>query len=156
VKVTARVAALLDEKPNEAVRSLKADQKPYWDLERSRTGNTNTVPLELIVNGNVAGTQNFTADGALRDISFDTEINQSSWVALRILPSSHTNPIFVMVGDKPIRTSRKSAQWCLEAVDRCYNQKVNRVRLEERGEMERAYEHARQAYRRLLAESPGN
>ncbi|MBM3814699.1 MAG: hypothetical protein FJW20_23995 [Acidimicrobiia bacterium] len=153
VKVTAKVAALLEAKPDESIRSRGADQKPYWDLERSRMGNSARVPLELIVNGQVAATREITADGTLRDISFDARIDGSSWVALRILPSSHTNPVFVMVNGKPIRASRRSAQWCLEAVDRCYNQKLGRIRLNERGEMERAYEHARQAYRRLIAES---
>ncbi len=36
VHVTANVAALLEETPNEAIRKLPYDQKPYWDLERSR------------------------------------------------------------------------------------------------------------------------
>ena len=41
--------------------------------------------------------------------------SESSWVALRVLRSSHTNPFFVLVGDKPIRASRRSAEWCLRA-----------------------------------------
>jgi hypothetical protein len=36
------------------------------------------------------------------------------------LPATdHTNPIFVVVGGQPIRASRKSAEWCLKAVDQC-------------------------------------
>jgi hypothetical protein len=81
-------------------------------------------------------------------------MDRSSWVALRILPSSHTNPIWVTVDKKPVRASRKSAEWLLKAVDVCYNAKVNRVRVEERGEMAQAYEYARQEYRRLIQESP--
>ena len=27
------------------------DQKPYWDIERARIGETRTVPVEVIVNG---------------------------------------------------------------------------------------------------------
>jgi hypothetical protein len=57
------------------------------------------------------------ADGKLRDVAFDVKIERSSWVALRILPSSHTNPIFMLVGGKPIRASRRSAEWCLKSVD---------------------------------------
>ena len=48
-----------------------------------------------------------------QDIEFEVDIKHSSWVAMRILPSSHTNPIFVLVGGKPIRASRKSVEWCL-------------------------------------------
>ena len=33
---------------------------------------------------------------ASRDVSFDVPIEKSSWVALRIYPSSHTNPVFVL------------------------------------------------------------
>jgi hypothetical protein len=152
LKITAKVAAYLDVKPNEEVRKLRADQKIYWDLERARIGNTRQVPVELIVNGEPVASKNIDADGALRDISFDYKVDRSSWVALRILPSSHTNPIWVNVGGKPVR-ERKSIEWALEAVDRCYNQKIGRVRLEEQGEMTRAYEHAKSEYKARLAES---
>jgi hypothetical protein len=93
------------------------------------------------------------ADGMMRPVAFDYKVDRSSWVALRILPSSHTNPIFLIVDDKPVRASRKSAEWCLRAVDQCWSQKTARIRLEERGEAERAYESARQAYRQRLSES---
>ena len=59
----------------------------------------------------------------------------------------------MIVDDKPIRASRKSAEWCLRAVDQCWAQKAERIRLEERGEAERAYEAARQAYRQRVSES---
>ena len=81
-------------------------------------------------------------------------MEKSSWIALRILPSSHTNPLWVTVGAKPVRASKKSAQWLREAVDVCFRQKVGRVRLTEQGEMIRAYDHARKTYDQLIAESP--
>ena len=59
------------------------------------------------------------------------------------------------VDSKPVRASKRSAKWLREAVDVCYRQKVGRVRLSEQGEMVRAYDHARQTYDRLIAESPG-
>lgn len=154
VQVTVQVAALLDEKPDESLRGRRIDEKPYWDLERARIGNSRRVPLELIINGQAVERREIEADGIVRDVKFSPRIGRSSWVALRILPSSHTNPIWVIVDGQPVRASRKSAEWCLQAVDKCYAQKVNRVRLAERGEMERAYEHARREYRRLAAESP--
>ncbi len=154
VTVTAKVAALLDEKPNEEIRQRRPDQKPFWDLERSRIGNSRKVPLELLVNGQPVERREIDADGSMRDVQFTTKISRSSWVALRILPSSHTNPVWVMVGDQPVRTSRKSAEWCLNAVDVCYRQKLNRIRLPERGDFERTYDAARAAYRKLIAESP--
>ena len=59
---------------------------------------------------------------------------------------------FVLVGGKPIRASRKSAEWCLKAVDQCWSQKGPRIRVEERGEAQRAYDAAREAYRQRLKE----
>jgi hypothetical protein len=154
VKVSAKVAAFLEAQPVESIRSLRYDQKPYWDIERARIGNARKVPVELIVNGQSVARQELLADGTLRDIEFTAAIDRSSWVALRILPSSHTNPVWVTVDKKPVRASRRSADWLLKAVDVCYNAKINRVRMEERGEMTQAYEYAKQEYRRLIRESP--
>ncbi|MFL6211275.1 MAG: CehA/McbA family metallohydrolase [Pyrinomonadaceae bacterium] len=153
VHVTARVAALLDAVPNETVRALPFDQEPYWDLERARIGATRDVPVELIVNGRAVARKIITADGALRAVAFDVPVERSSWIALRILPSSHTNPVFVTVGGRPIRASRRSAEWCLRAVDQCWTQKVAKIAPAERTAAEQAYEHAREVYRRILAES---
>ena len=36
---------------------------------------------------------------------------RSSWAALRVYPSAHTNPVFVLVGGRPIRASHRSAEW---------------------------------------------
>jgi hypothetical protein len=147
--ITANVAALLDDVPNDEVRRRPYEQKPYWELERARIGNSRRVPLELVVNGQAVAKQEIEADGKMRPVSFDYKIGRSAWVALRILPSSHTNPVFVLVGGKPIR-SREDAEWCLRAVDQCWSQKQPRIRLQERGEAQRVYEAARQAYRERM------
>ena len=152
VKVTAKVAALLGEKPDDVIRNRRVDQKPYWELERARMGNTRKVPLELLVNGNVVATQEVVADGAMRDVAFDVKIEKSAWVALRILPSSHTNPVWVTVADKPIRV-KDSIEWCLAAVEKCFNQKIGRIRLTEQGEMKTAYDEAKAVYQGLLKEA---
>ncbi len=149
VQVRANVAALLGDKPKP---KLPYDQKPYWDIERARIGDSNRVPVELVVNGEAVARQEIAADGVTRQISFNAEIPKSSWVALRVLPSSHTNPVFVVVGGQPIRV-RKSVEWCLRAVDQCWSQKAPQIRLAERGEAERVYELARAAYRARLLDS---
>jgi hypothetical protein len=154
VRVSARVAARLDEAPNEPLRQLRYDQQPYWELERARIAKTRRVPVELIVNGTPVARQEILADGQLREISFEIPLEQSSWVALRILPSSHTNPIFVIIDGRPIRPSRRSVEWCLKAVDQCWSQKSPQIAPAERDEAARAYEQAREVYRRILAESP--
>jgi hypothetical protein len=105
------------------------------------------------VNGRPVAKKNVLADGSTRDISFGVKIDRSSWVALRIYPSSHTNPVFVLVGDKPIRASRKSAQWCLDGVDKCWQEKKKFYKAAEMDDAKQAYDHAREAYRRILAEA---
>ncbi len=153
VQVTAKVAARLDAQPNDAVRKTRYDMKPYWELERSRIGNTREVPIELVVNGEAVARKNILADGSLQDVKFEVSLEKSSWVALRILPSSHTNPVFVLINDQPIRASQKSAEWCLQAVDQCWQQKAPKISPAERPAAEQAYEHARQTYRRIMAQS---
>ena len=154
VRVTAQVAALLDAEPNLVSRGRRGDEKPYWDVERARVGSTRDVPVDVIVNGRVAARRHIAADGVVRDLAFDVAIDRSSWIALRILPSSHTNPIFVLVGRKPVRASRASAEWCLKAVDQCWLQKASKIAPQERTAAEAAYEHARQVYRKRLEEAP--
>ena len=109
--------------------------------------------VEVVINGRPAARQSLLADGAPRDFTFEVPIERSSWVALRILGSAHTNPVFVVVGGRAIRASKRSAEWCLKAVDQCASQKIPRMRFAERESAERAYEHARTRYRQILADS---
>ena len=155
IHASARVAAFLNEKPDPDLQRRAYSEKPYWSLERARIGTTRTVPVELIVNGYPVARQEVAADGVIRTVEFETKVSRSSWVALRILPSAHTNPIFVMVGDKPIRASKRSARWCLEGVDKCWSQKERFIKPDEMADAKAAYAHARDTYRRLLEECPG-
>jgi len=153
IKVTARVAARLGDNIDAHIRQTTDEQKPFWDLERARIGKSRDVPVEVIVNGWPVGRQNIVADGTLREVSFEIPIERSSWVALRILPSSHTNPVWVLVGDKPVRPSRRSVEWCLKGVDECWAQKERFYAADELPQARADYEYARQVYRRRLAES---
>jgi hypothetical protein len=155
IHASARVAALLNEAPDAALQRRPYSDKPYWSIERARIGDTHKVPVELIVNGHPVAREEILADGAIRTVEFETKVNRSSWVAMRILPSSHTNPIFVTVGDKPIRASERSARWCLDGVDKCWSQKERFIKADELADAKAAYEHARQTYRRLVEECKG-
>ena len=152
VTISAKIAARLNEEPNPELQHRKFDRQPYWDIERARIGSTRTVPVELIVNGFPVAKQTITADGTMHEPKFTVNIDKSSWVALRILPSSHTNPIFVLVDGRPIR-DRRSADWCLKSVDQCWSQKERFIDKDELDDAKAAYEHARVAYRKLLDES---
>ena len=153
VKISVRAAARLEVEPNPAIQKRSPEQKPYWDIERARIGSSREVPVEVIVNGYPVATLNLLADGQTRDLHFTIPIAQSSWVALRVLASSHTNPIFIKIGDKPIRASKRSVDWCLKGVDRCWSQKERFIRADEMQNAKDAYDHARNVYRQILAET---
>jgi len=156
VTVTMKAAAYLPELPDAAIRNLPYDQKPYWDVERARVGDTRNVPVEIVVNGKAVARQMLAADGQVRELKFQVPVSESSWIAARVLPSAHTNPVFALVGGKPIRTSRQSAEWCLNAVNQCWTQKAPRISVAELGEAKRAYDHAREVYRQLIKECERN
>jgi hypothetical protein len=159
VTVSAKVAALLPPEVTPEARAIRArslGEKPYWELERARVGETRTVPVEVVVNGQAIARMPVEADGQVRDIRFRVPIDRSSWVALRIYPSSHTNPVFVTVAGKPIRASKASADWCLKAVDRCWSQKQPKIRPTELEATRQAYDVARSAYRKILEQSEGD
>jgi len=139
--------------PGGVIRGRPYSQRPYWHIERARIGNTREVAVEIVVDGKPVARKNLLADGQVRDLEFDLPVERSSWIAARILPSSHTNPIFVIVNGKPMRPLRASAEWCLAAVDQCWTQKAPKISAYELPDARQAYDHARQVYRKLIAES---
>jgi hypothetical protein len=153
VSARVSVAALLGALPNEDIRTRPPDRQPYWDVERARIGTSRDVSVEIVVNGAAVASKPIAADGQVRDLVFEVPVERSSWIAARILPSSHTNPVFVIVGDRPIRASRPSAEWCLNAVNQCWTQKSPRIRPAELAGAQAAYDHAREVYKRLIAET---
>jgi hypothetical protein len=153
VRVTLKAAAYLGEVPNEAIRKLAYDEKPYWDVERARVGDTRTVPVEIVANGKVVARKTIVADGSVQPLEFTIPVDASSWIAARVLPAAHTNPVFVTVNNSPIRASRRSAEWCLNAVNQCWTQKAPRLSPADLPKAREAYDHAREVYTKLLSES---
>ena len=151
VRVTVQAASLLSETASDSPAPSRLQFQ--WSPESARVAASRDVAVEVIVNGHPIASQRLTADGSPRDLAFDIPIQRSSWIALRILGSAHTNPIFVVVGERPIRASKRSAEWCFKGVDQCWSQKSPRISPAERPDAERAYDHARQRYRRILSES---
>ena len=150
ISATAKVAAYLPEIPNKTQdrRGLRS-----WNIEHARIANTRKVKVELIVNAYPVASKEITANGSTQEVTFDNiKIDRSSWVALRIAYSSHTNPIFVMVNNQPIRASKRSAQWCLDGVEKCWKSKERTYKAAELADARAAYDHARTEYRRLLSE----
>lgn len=117
-------------------------------------GSPRSLKVEAILNGYPHAVQQVPQDGSVRDLVFKVRVSRSSWLALRVFPSAHTNPIFLSVGGRPIRASRPSAEWCLRGVDQCWNEKAQFYHKDEIGTAREAYEHARSFYRRVRDESP--
>jgi hypothetical protein len=150
VRVSVAAASFLDEAPRQPALLIR---QVAWSPERARVRGTREVTVEAILNGRPVANQRVIADGVLRDVRFDIPIEKSSWIALRILGSAHTNPIFIPVGGRPIRASRKSAEWCLKGVDQCWSQKTPRMSFNDRALAQRAYDVARNRYKQILTES---
>jgi hypothetical protein len=153
LKIKVNAAAMLEESPREDIRGTPLDRKPYWHVERARIGNSRKVPVELIVNGLPVAKREIVADGSVQPLEFDYVPSQSSWVALRIFAACHTNPVFVEVDGKPIRASKKSAQWCLDAVETCWKKKEPQIRGGEKAAAAAAYDVARREYAQILQQA---
>lgn len=152
LNINARVNALLPEKQQPAGAAIANSsylEQPYWHLERARMSNTRKVRVELIANGFPVDTTEMIADGTWKDITFKYNISSSAWLALRVYPSAHSNPLFVEVDGRPIRDAR-SAEWCLRAVDQCWKMKQSNMRPGERAAAQVVYDEARKVYRTML------
>ena len=153
LQISVSASALLPESPQSNIKSRPLTHKPYWHAERARVDQTRNVAVELIVNGYPVETQEILADGTVHPLKFEYKPERSSWVALRMFAAAHTNPIFVEVDGKPIRASKRSAQWCIDSVEQCWKQKKPRIRQHELKEAKRAYDYASEQYEKRLRES---
>jgi hypothetical protein len=155
ITIKARVIARLPEQQNEHGASIARRgpyEQPFWHIERARMGASRKVKVELIVNGEPVEDSQVEADGQWKDISFSYQPKESVWVALRIYPSAHTNPVFVEVDRKPIRVL-KSLEWCRASVDQCWKKKSPNIRSSERAAAEEAYDAARGVYDKRIQEA---
>ena len=155
LNIAVKAAAFLTETQDEIgaiIASRSQYQSPYWHIEKARIGTGRKVPVELIVNGIPVATQEIMADGNWQNLTFNYNIEKSGWMAIRIYQSAHTNPIFVIVDGKPIH-EKKSAQWCREAVDQCWEKKSSRFRESEMEAASQGYDHARAVYDKIIREA---
>jgi hypothetical protein len=121
-------------------------------LEEMEVGGERLV--ELVVNGVAIARQRVAADGALHDVEFKFPIERSSWVALRQFPQLHTNPVNVIVDNKPIRASRRSALWCVAATELLWHNREKNITAPERAAAEQAFKKAIERYRKIAEECP--
>jgi hypothetical protein len=110
--------------------------------------------VEVVLNGRVVASREVAADGREHALEFTVPVDRSSWIAVRQFPQLHTNPVNVLVAGKPIRASRDSALWILACIDQLWRVRARRIAPGERADAEKAYEEAREIYRRIASESP--
>ena len=107
--------------------------------------------VEIVVNGEVVGQKTVPADGKEHELSFDVPIEQSSWVALRHFPQLHTNPVSVIVDQKPIQASARSAQWCIEMIDKLWQTRNHKIHEgAERDAAKVSYQKAKDYYQAIV------
>ncbi|HTE23113.1 CehA/McbA family metallohydrolase [Flavitalea sp.] len=155
IKVTAKATAYLSEKQDEAAEAIAGrplTEPPYWNTERARIKTSRKISVELIVNGEAKAKSEINADGKWSDLNFNYQLQRSAWIALRIYPAAHTNPVFVIVDNKPIQV-KKSAEWCRLAVDQCWKTKEPNIRKEEKQAAESAYKIAGTIYDGIIKSS---
>jgi hypothetical protein len=148
VAVFASLAVSLDEK-----RAGSAESRPGWNVENARIGDTRLVNVEAVVNGRVAATKTITADGSEQKVGFSLPIQQSSWVAIRIKGAAHTNPVFVLVDNMPVRASRASVEWIMRSLLEAYEAANPRWTEKESANARAAYGYSYAVYQKLLAET---
>ncbi|MEN1680840.1 MAG: CehA/McbA family metallohydrolase [Planctomycetota bacterium] len=132
---------------------FSADVAALLEQSDYQSADAPELEVELIVNGLPVATSQLKADGSRQPFAFEATIERSSWVALRVFPHAHTNPIFIVVDGKPIRASKASAEWCLRGVDQCWRMKVPTYATEEQADAHAAYEHARKEFARIRQEA---
>ncbi len=121
-----------------------------------RTPLTTTRKVSLIQNGLEVASQLVPADDKEHDLTFEVPVEKSSWLALRQFPQLHTNPVNVIVGGKPIRASKKSAQWCIGVIEQLWRVRGPGIAPEEQTEAKETFQKALGIYRQIEAEAaPG-
>jgi hypothetical protein len=164
VKVRAKVA-FANETPRTVAQGtlMVADTKRFVGdtvtLHATRTDESvqgGARVVEVVVNGEPVARKEVPADDKIHDVEFDVEINRSSWVALRQFPQLHTNPVNVLVGDKPIRASRKSALWCIETIEQLWRARERSITQPERAEAKKTFDKAIEKYREIAAQADAN
>jgi hypothetical protein len=109
--------------------------------------------VEIVVNGEPVTSREVPADGKIHELEFSVPINRSSWVALREFPQLHTNPVNVLVANRPIRASKDSAQWCIETIELLWKNRRNSIAASERDEAKRTFDRAIERYRQIAREA---
>jgi len=72
--------------------------------------------IEIVCNGKVVAKRQATVSaGKSQELNMDLPVGESSWICARRMNSrghqSHTAPVYVMIGDSPVRASEEDAEY---------------------------------------------
>ncbi len=131
-----------------------ASELPLGTSVGARPPEGKTRKVELVVNGVAVASKEVPADDKVHELTFDAPVERSAWVALRHFPQMHTNPVNVIVGGRPIRASRKSAEWCIGTIEQLWRVRAGNIDARERPEADKTFRQAIEVYRKIAAEAP--
>ncbi len=109
--------------------------------------------VEIIFNGQPVAKQSVPADGQIHNLKFEVTVPRSGWIALRHFPQLHTNPVNVIVANKPIRASKSSARWCEQTIELLWQNRERNIIPAERDEARQTFERAKARYRQIADQS---
>ncbi|MGA0533665.1 CehA/McbA family metallohydrolase [Hansschlegelia sp. KR7-227] len=150
VKISATLSASLPAQPSPAASGAGG-----WSVERARYGATRSVNVEIVSNGKVVATKPLPADGALHSLEFEIPVERSSWVALRLMGGGHSNPVYVLVDNAPIRASRSSVEWSQRALLQAFDSQSGGWPATDAAVAAAAFQYAYAVYDGILKESEG-
>ena len=134
-------------------KRFQGDTRVLYHPRSERTAAGGGRLVEIVRNGGVVASRTVPADGAVHELSFEVPVDRSSWIALRHFPQLHTNPVDVIVAEKPVRASRESAVWCAEAVKLLWELRSDKIAAAERPAARLAYDRAIETFQRRAAEA---
>ncbi len=151
VNVTAVLSARLKELGTDEAEVARSESG--WNIENARIPNTQTVAVEVVVNGAPVASKPVIADGKSQAVTFNIPIAQSSWVALRLVGAAHSNPVFVLVDNMPVRASRSSVEWSVRSLIEAYQAANTRWAASESADARAAYKYSYAVYQKILSET---
>ena len=98
--------------PQEVVARVKVIGGPAEGSPRS-------LKVEAVLNGYPHDSQHVFQDGSARDLVFKVPVSCSSWLAFRGFSLAHTNPIFFLVGRRPIRAATETLKGAARRRPQC-------------------------------------
>ena len=156
------------------VNGKEAGEEIHWDsgklqltIEAEARSHVPMERVDLIVNGQVAASQEAQDQGSLLRMNRRIEIEDSAWVAVRVygpghrlvtndtVVYAHSSPVYCYRSGRQIR-SRKAAQFFIEQIDlQIENVKTrSRFRLpSQRDDMIRLFRRGQDVYRRIAEEA---